>query len=119
MEMSIQFRRLSEVRPPLAEAMDANRQRPDNRDIMDRKEAGETLNIGEKKFVEIIERAAKALISPPVELKYSVHEKTGKISIKLINQENKELIREIPPEKLLDIAARMCELAGLFVDERR
>jgi flagellar protein FlaG len=47
-----------------------------------------------------------------------VHEETGRISVKLINRENNEVIREIPSEKVLDMAAAMYELAGLFINEK-
>ena len=30
-----------------------------------------------------------------------------------------EIIREIPPEKILDMVAKMWDTAGLIVDERR
>jgi flagellar protein FlaG len=39
--------------------------------------------------------------------------------IKVIDRETKELLLEIPPEKALDAIAKMWELAGIFVDERR
>jgi flagellar protein FlaG len=31
---------------------------------------------------------------------------------------NDEVIREIPPEKILDMVAKMMELAGILVDEK-
>jgi len=37
--------------------------------------------------------------------------------VTLVNRETGEIIRQIPPEKLLDMVARFRELAGLFVDE--
>ena len=38
--------------------------------------------------------------------------------VKVINSETNEVIREIPPEKILDLVAKMWELAGILVDER-
>ncbi|AKL93789.1 flagellar protein FlaG [Clostridium aceticum] len=88
------------------------------RDILQRKKEGDTLNIGEEKLIEMIERANKSLITPPTELQFSIHEATKQISVKVTNTETKEVIREIPPEKILDMVAKMWELAGLIIDEK-
>ena len=50
---------------------------------------------------------------------YSVHKKTNNIIIRVIDVETDEVIKEIPPEKILNIMASIMELAGLIVDERR
>jgi len=36
----------------------------------------------------------------------------------IINDETDEVIREIPPEKILDMVAKMWELAGIMVDRK-
>ncbi|MNP87072.1 flagellar protein FlaG [compost metagenome] len=48
----------------------------------------------------------------------SVHEKTHQILVKVLNKETGELIREIPPEKTLDLVAKMMEIAGILIDEK-
>ena len=53
------------------------------------------------------------------ECKYSYHEETHRISIKVFDQDTGDVIREIPPEKALDMVARAWELAGFLVDEKR
>ena len=35
------------------------------------------------------------------------------------NKETKEVIREVPPEKTLDMIAKVWELAGILVDEKK
>ncbi|MDF2890855.1 MAG: flagellar protein FlaG [Clostridia bacterium] len=49
----------------------------------------------------------------------TVHEKTHTIMYVLKDSVTKEVIREFPPRKIQDMIAKMWELAGLFVDERR
>ena len=39
--------------------------------------------------------------------------------VKVVDTETKEVVREIPSEKILDILANILEMAGLLVDERR
>ena len=50
---------------------------------------------------------------------YSYHEKTKRVSIKVFDDETGEMIREIPPEKSLDMLQKMWEMAGILVDEKR
>ena len=50
---------------------------------------------------------------------FKYHEETNRISITVIDKETDEVIKEIPPEKTLDMIAKAWELAGLMVDERR
>ena len=50
---------------------------------------------------------------------FQYHEKTNRVSIKVIDKSTDEVVREIPPEKTLEMVEKMWELAGLFVDERR
>ena len=66
-----------------------------------------------------IEHANTRMIGSTSMFQYSIHEKTNQIMIKVIDKETKELILEIPPEKALDAIAKMWELAGIFVDEKR
>ena len=57
--------------------------------------------------------------SAPNTAKISYHEATKRISVKIVDNDTKEIIREIPPEKTLDMISKMWELAGLVVDEKR
>ena len=50
---------------------------------------------------------------------FGVHEETNRITIKIIDKESKEVIKEFPPEKTLDMIAKVWEMAGLMVDEKR
>lgn len=50
---------------------------------------------------------------------YSYHKKTNRVSIKVMDADTQEVIREIPPEKSLDMLQKMWELAGILVDEKR
>ena len=50
---------------------------------------------------------------------FGVHEGTNRITIKIVDKESKETIKEFPPEETLDMIAKVWELAGLMVDEKR
>ena len=50
---------------------------------------------------------------------YSYHKETNRVSIKVIDKDTDKVIREIPPEKSLDMLQKMWEMAGILVDEKR
>ena len=50
---------------------------------------------------------------------YNIHEDTEKLWVEVVDRNNQEVIREIPPEKLLDVVAGIKEVVGLFLDEMR
>lgn len=49
---------------------------------------------------------------------FGIHEKTNRVTIKIVDKDTKEVLKEIPPEKTLDMIAKAWELAGILVDER-
>ncbi|MHA0856222.1 flagellar protein FlaG [Paenibacillus sp. CMAA1364] len=65
-----------------------------------------------------LQKAIDVIQGPKKSLEISVHEKTNAIMIKVMNKETGDLIREVPPEKLLDLAARMMEITGILIDKR-
>ncbi len=52
-------------------------------------------------------------------LSFSVDKDTGKTVIKVIDTETKEIIRQIPPEDALRVAAHIKELVGILYDHKR
>lgn len=53
-----------------------------------------------------------------VEAVFGIHEKTNRITIKIMDKETKEVVKEYPPEKTLDMIAKVWEMAGILVDEK-
>lgn len=74
----------------------------------------------EAEVIKAIEAANKSVKVYDRRLEYSIHEATHQIMIKVIDTSTPDetVIREIPSEKILDMVAKMWELAGLFVDEK-
>jgi flagellar protein FlaG len=77
------------------------------------------LPVSEKAIIKAIEKANKIMIGHSTRAEFSVHEVTKDIMIKIVDTESNKVIREFPPEKILDMVAKIWELSGLFVDERR
>lgn len=77
------------------------------------------LPVSDKVVIDAIQKANKAIMGANTRFEFSIHEKTKEIVVKVINSDTNEVIREIPNEKILDMVAKMWEMAGLIVDERR
>ncbi len=50
---------------------------------------------------------------------FGIHEGTNRVTIKMVDKETKEVIKEFPADKTLDLIAKAWELAGIMVDEKR
>ena len=49
---------------------------------------------------------------------FGVHEKTNRVTIKMVDKDTKKVVKEFPPDKTLDMIAKVWELAGIMVDEK-
>lgn len=52
-------------------------------------------------------------------LDFKIDEETNRIMVKVIDTETNKVIKEIPPEQLIRLAAKIQEMIGLLVDEER
>lgn len=50
---------------------------------------------------------------------FGIHEGTNRVTIKIVDKSTKEVLKELPPEKTLDMIARVWDMAGILVDEKR
>ncbi|MCM1231525.1 MAG: flagellar protein FlaG [Butyrivibrio sp.] len=50
---------------------------------------------------------------------FGIHEATNRVTIKIVDKDTKEVIKELPPEKTLDMIAKIWDMAGILVDEKR
>jgi flagellar protein FlaG len=80
---------------------------------------GQQFSIGEEQLIKAIEQANKALQGVNTSFEFSIHEGTKEIMVKVLNKDTGQVVREIPSEKILDLVARLWEMSGIMVDERR
>lgn len=78
----------------------------------------EERKMSQEDAIEVIEKANKEFIAYDRRFEFSIHEKTNQIMVKVIDVKNDEVIRELPPEKVLDMVAAMWEIAGIIVDKK-
>lgn len=76
----------------------------------------------EQANAEQIKKAVEQLnkkMSANSEAVFGIHEETNRVTIKIVDKNTKETIKELPPEKTLDMIAKVWEIAGILVDEKR
>ena len=73
----------------------------------------------EQKAIDNIKKINEELVGANRELQISIHDDTKRIIAKVVDTETKEVVKEIPSEKLLDMFYCMMEYSGLLVDEKR
>ena len=77
----------------------------------------------DRRNVDVLEDAIKKINQAAQifdrSLHFRVHEATERLIVQVINRENGEVIREIPPERVLNMVAQIQSVIGLFVDYRR
>lgn len=65
-----------------------------------------------------VEQLNKNMVSHS-EAVFGIHEGTNRVTIKIVDKNTKEVIKELPPEKTLDMIAKVWEMAGIMIDEKR
>ncbi|ANB03142.1 flagellar protein FlaG [Ectothiorhodospira sp. BSL-9] len=59
-------------------------------------------------FVQVVQR----------DLHFTVDDSTGRTVVKVMDSQSEEVIRQLPPDEILAVAAQMEELRGLLVKEK-
>lgn len=65
-----------------------------------------------------VEVEKKVNMTHNVDLKFIVHEASDTVMVEVKNGDTGEVIREIPPREILNLSARLEEMAGLIFDQK-
>jgi len=52
------------------------------------------------------------------DLAFKIHDKTDKLMVQIVDLKTQEVIKELPPEEMLDLEAKIHEMVGLLIDEK-
>ncbi len=83
-----------------------------------RQEAQGNSKTANEEIKKAVEALNKKMISHS-EAVFGIHDETQRVTIKIVDKDTKKVIKELPPEKTLDMLARIWEMAGILVDEKR
>ena len=76
-------------------------------------------NVTNDQLEKAVNKANEHLLGVNAQFQYRIHEGTDRIMVKLIDTESHSIIREIPPEKMLDIVAEIWKRVGLVIDNQQ
>ncbi|PUU88176.1 flagellar protein FlaG [Halanaerobium sp.] len=51
-------------------------------------------------------------------LSFQIHEDTEELMVQVVDLKTDEVIKELPPEEMLDLKARIHEMVGILIDEK-
>ena len=100
--------------------------RPD-RKIKDDQQIKEEKNVGDRQKGKEDVQVSQDLLNElehdintihNVGLEFSMHEESGRTMIKVVEKDTGDLIKQIPPEEVLELIARMGDVLGILFDER-
>lgn len=94
----------------VAKSSESNTKGEDNEE----RENTESENEAIKRMVDNINKNMK-----DGEAVFGIHEGTNRVTIKIVDKNTKKVIKELPPERTLDMIAKVWEMAGILVDEKR
>ena len=75
-------------------------------------------NVSKEKLEEAVKSINEFLNIQQKASKFVFHEGLGEYYVQLVDAETQEVIKEIPPEKLLNAFYEMKKLAGMIIDEK-
>ncbi|RNB53862.1 flagellar protein FlaG [Brevibacillus gelatini] len=66
-----------------------------------------------------VESLNKFMQSSTTHLKFTLHEELNEYYVQVVSDIDNTVVREIPSKKMMDMVAKMHEMIGLLVDEKR
>jgi flagellar protein FlaG len=67
---------------------------------------------------KLVEEVQDYLDNLSIQLSFDIHEKTGDMVVQVLDRETGDLIRQLPPEDLLDLKDKLSELRGVLFHQR-
>ncbi|WP_257535737.1 flagellar protein FlaG [Mesobacillus foraminis] len=81
-------------------------------------ETEKKLTLSKAKVKEMVETLNEFVQASDTSIKFQYHEKLHEYYVSIVDNTTNEVVREIPPKKMLDIYAAMTEFLGLMVDKK-
>jgi len=72
----------------------------------------------EKEVKKAVNKLNTLFEGKQIHAEYEVYGRFHDITIRIVDDNTKEVIQEVPPKKIIDMIDKLCELAGVLVDEK-
>jgi flagellar protein FlaG len=74
--------------------------------------------VTKEKVEDVVQGMNEFLHASNTHLKFEFHDKLQEYYVTIVDEQSKEVVREIPVKKILDMYAAMTEFVGLMVDKK-
>lgn len=99
------------VRPPVGERPREEKPTGNKTNLINEAKINET---GSDQLESAVELTNKAMEVSNFGLQFRIHEHSGRVQVKVVDSATKEVIREIPPEQMLEISAQIADMLKSF-----
>ena len=72
----------------------------------------------EKEVQKAVNKLNTLFEGKQIHAEYEVYGRFHDITIRIVDDNTKQVIQEVPPKKIIDMIDKLCELAGVLVDEK-
>jgi flagellar protein FlaG len=105
------------VLQPLGSKLPAAAENIHKQDIV-KEESNPYIDYEKADIEKVIEKMNQFMEPLHTNMKFELHEKLERYYVTVVDFYTKEVVKEIPPKKLLDAYAKMAEFMGILVDEK-
>lgn len=81
-------------------------------------QAGQERNLAEAQAGKMTEEMNKFMERLNTDIHFTLHEKTERLMLQVVDRKNGEVIKEIPTEEMLDMIAKISEYVGVLLDKK-
>ncbi len=74
--------------------------------------------VTKEKMLDVVQGMNEFLQASNTHLKFEFHDKLQEYYVTIVDDQTKEVVKEIPAKKILDMYAAMTEFVGLMVDKK-
>ena len=82
------------------------------------KELDDREPVSKEKAMEFVKGLNEFIEPMQTSIKFELHDKLDRYYVSVVDKNTDEVIKEIPPKKMLDVYAAMAEFMGFIVDEK-
>ena len=77
-----------------------------------------SVQIDRAEIDRVVQKAGEVVESIDPRLKFEIDDDTERVVVKIVNRESGEIIRQFPPEEVLELDKYLSGLKGLLLEER-
>lgn len=78
----------------------------------------EQIELTKEELTQVVNKSNEYTLGLDAQFEFRIHERTGRTLVRLVNKESGEVLKEIPPQKMLDIVADIWDAIGINVDRK-